>query len=48
MEHIKKSTEYFQSAIDSKDEGELLDNLEKASLEVENGHEWLEKANKKV
>ena len=45
MEHIRRSTEYFQNAIDSEDEDEMLDNLQKALFEIEQSNEWLEKSN---
>ena len=48
MEHIRISTEYFQDAIDSENENEMQDNLDKALLEIEQGNEWLEKANEQV
>lgn len=48
MEHIGKSTEYFQNAIDSEDEDRMLYNMDKALLEIEKGNEWLEKANKNM
>lgn len=48
IEHIRKSTEYFQYAIDSENEDEMLDNLDKALVEIENGNEWLEEAKKEI
>jgi len=32
---------YFQGAINSKDEDEMLDSLDKALLEIEQGNKWL-------
>lgn len=48
MEHIERSTKYFQGAIDSEDEGEMLANLDKSLLEIEYGNEWLEKVLEEV
>lgn len=48
MEHIGRSSEYLQGFIDTNDEDEMLDNLDKALLELEQGSEWIEKATKEI
>jgi len=48
MEHIERGTKYFQNSIDSEDEEEMLDNLDKALLEIEKGNEWLEKGDAEI
>lgn len=48
IEHIMKSTEYFQDFIDTNNENEMSVSLDKALLELEEGSEWIEKANEEI